>query len=104
MATVRSVPADVSIPAAAAGTVTFTVPDGALGPVSITMTASARSIRFRLREWNGNALAPLPTFIEGTQQVMLFEAGEKVVGAHGYEAFNDSGGAEDAVLDYRTEV
>lgn len=103
MQTVRSVPSDVTVPAAAAGSVTFEVPDGAVGPVTVTMTESARSLRFRLRQWNGSNLAALPTFVEGTQQVILFEAGERATGVHGYEVYHDGAGDKTAVLDYRLE-
>lgn len=103
MSTVRSVPTDVTVPDAAAGSVTFVVPDGAIGPVDITLADSGLNLRLRLRQYNGSNLASLPTFIEGTQQVILFEEGERVTGAHGYEAYHDGAGGQTAVLTYRSE-
>lgn len=104
MSTVQTVSADVTLPIAAGGAVNVTVPALAKGPITLTLVDSARSLRYRLREVAGVAFAPLPTIIEGPQQIVIFEEAEKIGAVHGYEVWQDGLVPVVAVLDYRTDT
>ncbi len=104
MTTVQTTNTNLSVPDADGGAVNLTVPQGARGPVALTMQDSSLNLRVQLLEQNGSVVAPAPNSIQGTNQIVIFEAGEVVGLDHGYSVWHDGAGAQPAILESRARV